>query len=78
MISRTDIKDMTDAQDEAPSLLADLARAKALFQQRAILAVMGVEPSTADREKPAPPAAMKDGGTARLEAQREHDARRRG
>ena len=47
---------------EQAKLLADLARAKALFQQRAILAVMGVEPSTADREKPAPPAAMKDGG----------------
>lgn len=26
---------------------------------------------------PAPPAAMKDGGTARLDAQREHDAGRR-
>lgn len=48
--------------NEAQKLLADLARAKALFQQRAILAVMGVEPSTADRELPAPPAAMKDGG----------------
>lgn len=47
---------------EQAKLLADLARAKALFQQRAILAVMGVEPSTADRELPAPPAAMKDGG----------------
>ena len=48
---------------EQAKLLADLARAKALFQQRAILAVMGVEPSTADREQPAPPAAMKDGAT---------------
>lgn len=62
---------------EQAKLLADLARAKALFQQRAILAVMGVEPSTADREKPAPPAPMKDGGADRLEAQREHDAGRR-
>ena len=62
---------------ETQKLLADLARAKALFQQRAILAVMGVEPSTADREKPAPPAAMKD-VLDRLEAQRAHDARRRG
>lgn len=43
-------------------LLADLARAKVLFQQRTLLAVMGVEPSTAHREQPAPPAAMKDGG----------------
>ena len=63
---------------EQAKLLADLARAKALFQQRAILAVMGVEPSTVDRDLPAPPAAMKDGGTDRLEAQRAHDARRRG
>ena len=63
---------------EQEKLLADLARAKALFQQRAILAVMGVEPSTADRDLPAPPAAMKDGGTALPEAQRAHDARRRG
>ena len=47
---------------EQAKLLADLARAKAIFQQRAILAVMGVEPSTADRELPAPPAAMKDEG----------------
>ena len=62
---------------EQAKLLADLARAKALFQQRAILAVMGVELSTADREQTAPPAAMKDGGTARLDAQRAHDARRR-
>lgn len=60
---------------EQAKLLADLARAKALFQQRAILAVMGVEPSTADRKQPA---AMKDGGAARLEAQRAHDAGRRG
>ena len=59
---------------ETQKLLADLARAKALFQQRAILAVMGVEPSTADREQPAPPAAMKDV----LDAHRAHDARRRG
>lgn len=58
---------------ETQKLLADLARAKALFQQRAILAVMGVEPSTADRQQPAPPAAMKDV----LDAQRAHDARRR-
>ena len=58
---------------EQAKLLADLARAKALFQQRAILAVMGVEPSTVDRDLPAPPAAMKDV----LDAQREHDARRR-
>ena len=63
---------------EQAKLLADLARAKALFQQRAILAVMGVEPSTADRELPAPPAAMKDGGTALPEAQRAHDAGMRG
>lgn len=63
---------------ETQKLLADLARAKALFQQRAILAVMGVEPSTADREPPAPPAAMKGGGCTHIEAQREHDARRRG
>ena len=55
---------------ETQKLLADLARAKALFQQRAILAVMGVEPSAADREQPA---AMKDG-----DAQRAHDARRGG
>ena len=59
---------------EQAKLLADLARAKALFQQRAILAVMGVEPSTADRQLPAPPAAMKDV----LDAQRAHDAGRRG
>lgn len=59
---------------ETQKLLADLARAKALFQQRAILAVMGVEPSTADREPPAPPAAMKDA----IDTQRAHDARRRG
>ena len=64
--------------NEAQKLLADLARAKALFQQRAILAVMGVEPSTADRELPAPPAAMKDRGTALPEAQRAHDAGRQG
>ena len=63
---------------EQAKLLADLARAKALFQQRAILAVMGVEPSTVNREKPAPPAAMKDGDAALLEAQRAHDAGRRG
>jgi len=62
---------------EQAKLLADLARAKALFQQRAILAVMGVEPSAADRGVPAPPAARKDGDAARLDAQREHDARRR-
>ena len=60
---------------EQEKLLADLARAKALFQLRAILAVMGVEPSTADREQPA---AMKDRGADSLEAQREHDAGRRG
>lgn len=48
---------------EQAKLLADLARAKALFQQRAILVVMGVEPSTADRGVPAPPAAIKDGAT---------------
>lgn len=59
---------------ETQKLLTDLARAKALFQQRAILAVMGVEPPTADRELPAPPAAMKDA----LDAQRAHDTRRRG
>ena len=63
---------------EQAKLLADLARAKALFQQRVILAVMGVEPSAADREQPAPPAAMKDGGTDLPEAQRAHDAGRRG
>ena len=39
---------------ETEKLLADLARAKALFQQRAILIYMGAE-------QPAPPAAMKDG-----------------
>ena len=61
---------------EQAKLLADLARAKALFQQRAILAVMGVEPFAADRGVPAPPAAMKDGGDDRLAAQRAHDARR--
>ena len=62
---------------DTAKLLADLARAKALFQQRAILAVMGVEPSTADRELPAPLAAMKDGDADLLDAQRAHDAGRR-
>ena len=47
---------------DTAKLLADLTRAKALFQQRAILAAIGVELHTADREQPAPPAAMKDGG----------------
>lgn len=56
---------------EQAKLLADLARAKAMFQQRAILIYMG-------SDQPAPPAAMKDGCTARLEAQRAHDAGRRG
>ena len=45
MISNIDIEDMTDAQDEAPGLLADLARAKVLFQQRAILIHMGADPA---------------------------------
>lgn len=48
--------------NDTAKLLADLARATTLFQQRAILAVMGVEPSAANRHPPAPPAAMKDGG----------------
>lgn len=56
---------------EQTKLLADLARAKALFQQRAILIYMG-------SDQPAPPAAMKDGDTACLDAQRAHDAGMRG
>ena len=47
MTPRIDIEDMTDAQDEAPSLLADLARAKAAFQQRALLIHMGADPAAA-------------------------------
>ena len=43
-----DIEDMTDAQDEAPTLLADLARAKAIFQQRAVLIHMGAGTATQD------------------------------
>lgn len=54
--------------NEKAKLLADLARAKALFQQRDILAVIGVEPPAVDRELPASP--------AHIDAQRAHDARR--
>lgn len=48
MISRTDIEDMTDVQDEAPNLLADLARVKAVFQQRALLIHMGAGTAAQD------------------------------
>lgn len=58
---------------ETQKLLADLARAKALFQRRAILIYMGVE------QLPSPPAAMEDMGAGdTIDAQRAHDARRRG